>query len=59
MPSSFRYIPAMSCPFAFIEPCLPTLRPSPPVGDAFVHEAKFDGHRLQIHKQVRAARLFR
>src|SRR5690606_11290966 len=32
---------------AFVEPTLATLRPSPPTGDQWVHEIKFDGYRLQ------------
>ncbi len=31
----------------FIEPQLATLRTSPPEGDAWVHEIKFDGYRIQ------------
>lgn len=31
----------------FIEPCLATAAASPPGGDDFVHEIKFDGYRLQ------------
>jgi hypothetical protein len=34
----------------FIEPCLPTLRKEPPTGLQWVHEVKFDGYRLQLHK---------
>ena len=36
---------------AFVEPCLPTLAKEPPVGPGRVHECKFDGYRLQLHKQ--------
>src|SRR5205085_4248434 len=35
----------------FIEPCLPTLAKEPPAGPAWVHEVKFDGYRLQVHKE--------
>ena len=34
----------------FIPPCQPTLRPSPPSGTAWLHEVKFDGWRIQAHK---------
>jgi bifunctional non-homologous end joining protein LigD len=34
----------------FIPPCLPTLRKEPPVGPMWTHEVKFDGYRIQIHK---------
>lgn len=33
----------------FIEPCLATLVTKPPKGDAWVHEIKFDGYRIQAH----------
>ncbi|MGN6098714.1 MAG: DNA ligase D [Bosea sp. (in: a-proteobacteria)] len=32
---------------AFVEPCLATLRAKPPEGEAWLHEVKFDGYRLQ------------
>jgi bifunctional non-homologous end joining protein LigD len=35
----------------FIEPCLPTLAKEPPIGFGWVHEVKFDGYRLQLHKE--------
>ncbi len=31
----------------FVEPCLATLQEKPPAGDAWLHEVKFDGYRLQ------------
>lgn len=34
---------------SFIEPCLATLVAKPPKGDAWVHEIKFDGYRIQAH----------
>jgi bifunctional non-homologous end joining protein LigD len=34
----------------FIPPALPTLRAAPPSGDAWSHEVKFDGYRVQLHK---------
>ncbi len=33
----------------FIEPMLATLAKSPPTGDRWLHEIKFDGYRLQAH----------
>jgi len=36
---------------SFIEPCLPTLAEEPPAGPGWVHEVKFDGYRLQLHKE--------
>ena len=37
-------------PSAFIIPAAPTLRDRPPKGEAWLHEVKFDGYRLQLHK---------
>jgi len=34
----------------FIEPCLATLHNRVPTGEKWVHEIKFDGYRLQLHK---------
>ena len=34
----------------FIEPALPTLAKDAPAGEQWVHEVKFDGYRMQIHK---------
>lgn len=48
----------MPHPSPFIAPCLPTVRPKPPEGRGFLHEVKFDGHRLQTHKDRGAVRLF-
>jgi len=31
----------------FVEPCLAILQNKPPAGDAWLHEVKFDGYRLQ------------
>lgn len=31
----------------FVEPCLAILQDKPPAGDAWLHEVKFDGYRLQ------------
>src|SRR5271155_4440141 len=33
----------------FVEPMLATLAKSPPAGDRWLHEIKFDGYRLQAH----------
>ena len=33
----------------FVEPALATLYPTAPAGDAWLHEIKFDGYRLQAH----------
>jgi bifunctional non-homologous end joining protein LigD len=41
---------AVQVPFpGFIEPCSPTLRKVPPPGEAWVHEIKHDGYRVQAH----------
>jgi bifunctional non-homologous end joining protein LigD len=42
----------------FVPPCEPTLRDSVPKGDAWLHEVKFDGYRMQIHKARRKVWLF-
>jgi bifunctional non-homologous end joining protein LigD len=42
----------------FIPPCLPTLRKEPPSGLGWLHEVKFDGFRIQIHKDGRNVVLF-
>lgn len=34
---------------AFTEPCHPTLQNRTPTGDQWVHEAKLDGYRAQVH----------
>jgi bifunctional non-homologous end joining protein LigD len=44
---------AVGAPFPkFIEPALATLVDVPPKADNWVHEIKFDGYRLQIHKRA-------
>jgi bifunctional non-homologous end joining protein LigD len=45
-------------PNPFIEPCLPTLRKEPPTGKNWSHEVKFDGYRIQVHKQSDEVCLF-
>ena len=42
----------------FIVPAQPKLRASPPVGDGWIHEAKFDGLRIQLHKDGDVVRLY-
>ena len=42
----------------FIEPCVPTLAKEPPIGPHWIHEVKFDGYRVQIHKDRDNVRLF-
>jgi bifunctional non-homologous end joining protein LigD len=34
----------------FIQPSTPTLRARPPTGDRWLHEVKFDGFRVQLHR---------
>ena len=34
----------------FIPPCRPLPAKTMPVGEAWVHEVKFDGYRVQAHK---------
>jgi bifunctional non-homologous end joining protein LigD len=36
--------------FHFIEPCSPVAAKAVPTGAAWLHEVKFDGYRVQIHK---------
>ena len=36
--------------FCFIVPCSPISAKAVPAGDGWVHEVKFDGYRVQIHK---------
>ena len=40
----------MSKRIAFITPAAPVLKREPPVGPQWVHEVKFDGWRMQLHK---------
>jgi bifunctional non-homologous end joining protein LigD len=42
----------------FIVPTQPKLRSSPPTGDGWIHEAKFDGWRIQLHKHGDLVRLY-
>jgi bifunctional non-homologous end joining protein LigD len=41
----------------FVEPALATLRPKAPTGEAWLHEIKFDGYRIQAHLRGGEARL--
>jgi bifunctional non-homologous end joining protein LigD len=43
---------------SFIKPCLPSARPTFPKGDGWLHEVKFDGWRLQLHKSADEIRLY-
>lgn len=43
---------------AFIPVASPKLRPSPPSGPYWLHEVKFDGFRIQLHKADDEVRLF-
>ena len=52
------YIPIVRRPSEFILPCSPTLRARPPTGDAWLHEIKFDGWRIQLHKRGRDVALY-
>lgn len=42
----------------FLEPCVPTLRPEPPTGDAWLHEVKIEGWRCQLIKEGRRIHFF-
>ena len=37
-------------PVPFIPPALPRLKASPPTGEGWLYELKFDGYRVQLHK---------
>jgi bifunctional non-homologous end joining protein LigD len=50
---------AKAAPFpAFIEPCKPTLKPKPPIGERWQYEIKFDGYRTQLHLRGGKATVF-
>ena len=42
----------------FVRPCIPTIAKSIPRGDAWLHEPKFDGYRMQVVKGGRQVRLY-
>lgn len=48
----------MIAPFTFIRPCAPALKRIPPDCPDWVHEIKFDGWRLQAHKNGGETTLF-
>ena len=45
-------------PLKFVRPCIPTTAKAIPQGDAWLHEPKLDGYRLQIVKDGRSLRLY-
>ena len=55
-----RTLPGVKqAPFpGFIEPCLATLRPKPPVGTKWQFEFKLDGYRMQIHKRDGVVKIY-
>jgi bifunctional non-homologous end joining protein LigD len=42
----------------YIPPAAPALRSAPPRGEHWVHEVKFDGWRIQLHKDGSTAAAF-
>src|SRR5262245_62595319 len=42
----------------FLQPAAPTLRSAPPRGEQWLHEIKFDGWRIQLHKDGDSATVF-
>src|SRR5262249_17190418 len=48
----------LSVPIAFIRPCNPITAKTIPAGDAWMHEPKLDGYRLQVIKEGRKGRLY-
>lgn len=49
---------ALVRPPAFINPCLPILKRTPPSGPNWIHEIKFDGWRVQLHIDGACIRVF-
>jgi bifunctional non-homologous end joining protein LigD len=45
-----HHIPAVPKRIAFITPAAPVLKREAPVGPQWIHEVKFDGSRMQLHK---------
>jgi bifunctional non-homologous end joining protein LigD len=45
-------------PNGFIEPCLPSPAPKPPVGVGWIHEIKHDGFRMLVRRDAAGVRLF-
>jgi ATP-dependent DNA ligase len=52
--SMLRMRPRLS---GFIEPCLPSPAPNPPVGHGWIHEIKLDGFRLLARRDAAGVRL--
>jgi bifunctional non-homologous end joining protein LigD len=42
----------------FVEPCVPTSRPTFPKGPDWLHEIKFDGYRVQLDKEGKRAKMY-
>ena len=42
----------------FIVPSAPILREKSPVGPGWIHEVKFDGYRVQLHKTAKGAEIY-
>ncbi|HEY7246572.1 MAG TPA: DNA ligase [Xanthobacteraceae bacterium] len=42
----------------FVEPCLPSVRDTPPRGAEWVHEIKHDGYRVIVRREGTRARIF-
>jgi hypothetical protein len=55
--SLYGHIPCVPIRGLF-HPASPPLCPAPPAGDRWLHEIKFDGLRLQLHKTGRDVHLF-
>jgi bifunctional non-homologous end joining protein LigD len=45
-------------PAGFVEPCMPSVRPTAPRGREWVHEIKHDGYRLIVRCEGKRARVF-
>jgi ATP-dependent DNA ligase len=43
---------------SYIAPAVPILQPAPPYGEQWLHEVKFDGWRIQLHKHGDSAAVF-
>lgn len=48
----------LGVPPKFVRPCVPSTAKSIPRGDAWLHEPKLDGYRLQVVKSGRTVRLY-
>ncbi len=42
----------------FIDPCLATLKDKAPAGDKWIHEIKYDGYRVQAHRDADRVALY-